>query len=185
MNEQSAREILVSLRGELEESRRVAAAAQKRTAAIEKLVEGYIELFPGLADETADIPRERKATVTLSPSRPKGQEAVLRVMAEPMNRGKFWTVAKMTDELHRREWSPDSDNPASAVRTAMIRVEQANPRVIKGSGATGTIVYYLMQDENDVPTFSGEPPQLAPGGVTGDRLRTAFPFGKDAEVASG
>jgi hypothetical protein len=66
----------------------------------------------------------------------------------------------------------------------MIRVERAHDHVKKGRGATGTIVYYFMTSDADVPTFSGEPLQLSPGGVSPDRLHYNA-FADPEGVASG
>lgn len=66
--------------------------------------------------------------------KPKGSEAVGIVAMEAIAKGHerdedgALTVAEIVRELDRRGWSPDSDNPKSAVRAAIRRLRDGDPR---------------------------------------------------------
>jgi hypothetical protein len=161
MDQNEAGAILRTLRSELLEAKRIVGAAQRREAALEKLVSGYLELFPDLATE---------ATVDATPNghepesgerKPRGQEAVLRILSSIEWKGRYWTLSAMTQALAERGWLPetksDTGNPENAVRTALTRLVESNDRVSKGRGATGTFVYYYRHDGMPEPVFSGSP----------------------------
>jgi hypothetical protein len=136
MNQAEARQILEALRGELESAVAKRTDLEKREAAIRKLIDGYLELFPGLASHQTLMPLPAPV-VSL---RPRGQEAVLRVMEDSV--GKWWTVGTMVHELEKRGWLPESEQPANAVRVAMERVvTAASPPYFKDKGASGTVTF--------------------------------------------
>ncbi len=129
MDRKEARRTLESLRDEV-------AATEKRLAALQKLVEGYLELFPELTD---DAPTNSAAAATNETNRPKGQEAVRQVMME--SPGKWFTVPLMLEELRKRGWLPETDEPGPAVRASLTRT-LADPRFRKGRGQkTGAVTY--------------------------------------------
>jgi hypothetical protein len=127
MDEATAKRAVDDLRMEI-------ARGEKRLAAQRKLVAGYLELYPSLATEEAGVP--------------KGQEAVRRVLTEAP--GKWFTVAQVVDELTNRGWTPESDDPANAVRSALARVETSDPFHIQkrtsGRGAGAGVVYRYSPD---------------------------------------
>lgn len=153
MDQEEARNILLSLRRELAGTRDVIEAAQRRANSLEKLVGGYIELFPGLS---GDAPSPEQ--MVDEDARPKGQEAILKVMEDYEFKGRYWTVAQMVDELSARGWMPESrGNPANAIRTALGRVYESNKdRVYKGQGRTGALVYFYRHPGAPEPHFAGE-----------------------------
>jgi hypothetical protein len=107
MERTEAVRILNALRAELVET-------ERRGAALRKLVDGYVELFPDLAD-----PIHANA-VAESETRPKGREAVRLVLME--SPGQWFTLPYMLDELQRRGWLPESNEPGNAVRAALTRL---------------------------------------------------------------
>ena len=153
MEQNQARDILRSLRSELAEANAVVAAAQRRVATLEKLVAGYVELFPDLADpepgEVGEPPVEER--------HPRGQDAVLKVMQSIEHKNAYWTVPKMVAELDRRGWQPETKgNPANAVRTALDRLAERDERVKKGRGGHGHVVWYWQGEGYPPPRFAGD-----------------------------
>lgn len=129
MDRTEAAKILTTLQHELTQ-------ADQRVAALNKLIEGYRELFPDL--EADDSPGE---VVADDPDRPRGVEAVVRVLQE--SPGKWFTVRLMTKELEQRQWLPTSADPESAVRAALARAHAGDEvHIDKGRGKkTGQITY--------------------------------------------
>ena len=121
VDENQAREILKSLRQEADEAQQAVVNARVRVAALGKLIEGYCELFPGLAKDVRRIAVEQAEATDAVPDRPTGQEAVLRVLSDITYRGRYWSPSMMVDELEGRGWSPRSDNPVNAVRTDVYK----------------------------------------------------------------
>ncbi len=149
MEQSEARRAVEALRRELAEAQAVVAGAQRRAAALDKLVEGYLELFPGLADPSSSAEGAEKA--------PRGQDAVLRIMESIENKGRYWTLPAMVDALTKHGWLPESKgNPANAVRTALDRLAERDDRVHKGRGSTGTVVWYWQGDGYPPPRFAGD-----------------------------
>jgi len=175
MDQAQAAQILHSLRAEATEARRTVADAEKRAAALDKLIEGYVELFPALAAESEPEASPDQVTLYLANGRtlsyidkPKGQEAVLRVLQATECRGRFWSVGEMTKELERRDWSPQPRNPnnpdfdpAGAVRSALDRVAEADPEhVYKHKGRNGVIWFY-RHEGMAAPNFAAGERSLA------------------------
>jgi hypothetical protein len=107
-------------------------ATEKRLTTLRRLLAGYLELFPDLVAKDPDLSGES--------ARPKGQEAVLRVL---MDSPRTWfTVAGVVKELAQRGWSPSSDDPENPVRTSLTRVEAGNPDIRKGQDKDSGAVAY-------------------------------------------
>ena len=158
MEQSEARKILLQLRRELTETQAVVEAAQRRTAALNKIVDGYIELFPELATLPAEMETSggHSKLVEIS-GKPRGQDAVQRIMASIEYKGRYWTVSAMVHEMEQRDWLPESKgDPANAVRTALDRLAERDERVHKGRGSTGTIVWYWQGDGYPPPRFAGD-----------------------------
>lgn len=154
MEQSEARRAVEALRRELAEAQVVVTSAQRRVASLEKLVEGYLELFPGLTE-----PASREAGVEKAP---RGQDAVLRIMESIGNKGRYWTVTAVVSALADHGWLPESrGNPANAVRTALDRLAERDERVHKGRGSKGTVVWYWQGDGYPPPRFAGD--DSAPG----------------------
>jgi hypothetical protein len=69
------------------------------------------------------------------PDRPRGAEAVRRVLAG--SEGRAWTAQEMMAELERRGWLPaESNRPLDAVRVAMTRAWKAPNSNIVREGST-------------------------------------------------
>jgi hypothetical protein len=129
-----ARELIDQLDREINEGQRVAAEALTRAEGALKAREGILAMFPKLLSppDGADDPAD---------DRPRGQDAVRRIMEDAP--GKWWTVTGLLAELHAREWMPESDSPANAVRVAVERVVTGDPdRFYKAKGEkTGATTY--------------------------------------------
>lgn len=137
---------LADARRAVDDLRSEITVTELRLSALRKLVEGYCELFPVLA---ADRPEDAGEGV------PKGQDAVRRIMMEFP--GRWFTVAQMVDELQRRGWLPESDDPANPVRTALTRVQAADPdNIEKGMTKDGVVAYGYMPSHLPTPGTSGQ-----------------------------
>jgi hypothetical protein len=116
-------------------ARRQMDLAQQTIQALTRVMDGYAMLYPDLRETEADAGQQRLlvgsaiAKATTSTSNPRGQEAVLTVMKEDGFANHRWTIADMTEELNRRGWPPESENPENAVRAALNRLAK-----IEGSG---------------------------------------------------
>jgi hypothetical protein len=154
MEQSEARDILRKLRTELTAAEEAVAAGQRRAAALAKLVDGYVELFPDLAHDDAQDTDEGEDERGV----PRGQEAVRRVMESIEFRGRYWTVTAMVQALEQRGWLPRNTkgDPAAAVRTALDRLSvKEGSRVHKGRGRTGTVVFYYEGEGYPPPQFEG------------------------------
>jgi hypothetical protein len=174
MDQLEAAEILRKLRKEHAEAAEALSASQRRLGALAKVIEGYLELFPSLAQPSGDS----VAAIPEDDGRPRGQDAVMQVLESIENRGRYWTVGQMVEELARRGWLPDSrgGDPGNAVRAALARAADSSDRVHKGRGRTGTIVYFFQHDGMEPPHFVG--PQ--PGGPPPPRRLAKPPSAVDA-----
>jgi hypothetical protein len=126
--------MLDSLKAEQAEAEAQLAQLQHRVASLRQAVsgiEGLLQLHK--PDESASVGESMlepaRDTAHASPNgraevdRPTSTEAVRRVLVETR---KPWTVKAMTEELNRRGWSPKSNSPEDAVRTAMARAWRAD-----------------------------------------------------------
>ncbi len=160
MERTEAERTLASLRGEV-------VATERRLAALGKLVEGYIELFPDLADSQVAVPSSPEWAEP--DNRPKGQEAVRRVMME--SPGQWFTVPYMLAELRRRDWLPESDEPGNAVRASLTRLV-VDPQFQKGRGAkTGAVTFaYKPHFADDTDHHAGAGESAPPSSTDPDGL---------------
>src|SRR6266508_5109485 len=118
MNSGEAERMLKSFKTELE-------GLERRATALRKLVEGF-EDYLALSEDAASttMPSSLSEGSEPSSSYPRGREAVLAVLAD-QGPGDWASIQDITDELTRRGWHPDSDNPADAVRAAVKRAADA------------------------------------------------------------
>jgi hypothetical protein len=124
----------------------------KRRDVLWGLLRGYADLFPEfqpLVDSVFRRPASvqgRTAQMALGApagsvdERPRGQEAVRRVLAD--SPGKWWTVGSVVKEMEHRDWLPDTEAPMPAIRTALERLA-SNPQhgVRKDKGKTGAVTF--------------------------------------------
>jgi hypothetical protein len=175
VHQAEARRILTTLRDELVEAEAAVVAAEKRVSALTKLINGYVELFPDLGEDAS-------IGDAGSDGRPRGVEAVRRVMME--SPGKWFTVKLMTSELRSREWLPESANPESAVRTSLTRAFESSDDIQKDRGKqTGQVTFSFRpadrtrswgdgaSDSADVSpeSYTSPRPALAFGAAVDDR----------------
>lgn len=106
-------------------------AARRKAAAIRKMIEAVVEMFPDLED---DLPED----LDDDHPRPRGAEAVRRVLEQ--NRGTYYTTKAIVALLGQQGWMPQSSNPSNAVRTAAERLVERGV-VEKDRAADGAVVY--------------------------------------------
>lgn len=149
MSEDEAILLAARLVGQLGESREEVDRAQRRAVGIRKMIDALVEMFPAVEDVLPD---------DLDPDevRPRGAEAVYRVLADRM--GKWWRVESIVEFLEEEEWLPDSANPAKAVRSALERGVTAGD-LEKGRSKDGGLVIYRVP-----PPKPPTPPKAGPGG---------------------
>jgi hypothetical protein len=75
-----------------------------------------------------------EAVLGIRGERLKGAEAVARVAWDAINEGNAedrdgaLTIPEIVEELRQRDWLPDSDRPEGAVRSAIRRLRDTDPR---------------------------------------------------------
>jgi len=143
---------LLELLGELQDE---ATELEQRLSGVRKLITGYTEVYPelaaevrigtgtsGLGDTAEDAPGEQI---------PKGQEAVKQVLYG--SEGEWFTVTRMANELRRRGWLGDASGAGGAVRAALRRAQEADPRIFRDRGAkTGALTYSFRPFEPHDPS---------------------------------
>lgn len=187
MNEDEAREIVRGLRSELAAARETVVAARRRADALTKVVEGYLELFPNLAEsirrQGPQAPSETPAAAPApkddqAPSEttdyPRGQDAVLRILKADEFRGRYWTINQIADELYQRGWPPrarsgealDRTQGLHSVRAAVARLAESG-QVHRGIGDRGHVVFYYQHPGTDPPAFRSQPKLMEDGKGSG------------------
>jgi hypothetical protein len=125
VSREEAKKLLDSLYGELGELQERMREAARQQRAVEKLIDGYEELYPDLS-RTEDDEDEEQA--------PRGQGAVERLLE---GRPGIWvTTRDVVLGLQRRNWLPESRDPVAAVRAALERAWTDPESLIYKSGPT-------------------------------------------------
>jgi len=147
--ESRVRQLLI----EIHELQQLAEAATRQATALENeatglanIVRAYVDTFPTLESllGNSSVPGPGGEA-------PRGAEAVrLILQAEP---DREWFVSELVNELRERDWLPDSDNPANAVRTALERLISSETSDIRKSRTPyNKVVYSYSPDyEPDAP----------------------------------
>ncbi|MEY2588816.1 MAG: hypothetical protein QOJ67_800 [Acidimicrobiaceae bacterium] len=151
-------------------ARLTAQTATKRATALEKVVAGYVELFPELKPLATEAQVELFLRLDQDDDHtPKGAEAVRRLMQERPNF--WWYISELVTALRERDWLPESDNPANAVRTACERLLNSDDSDLhKGRSYAGKVAYSYRPDD--------EPWD---GTLTSFRDSPESPYGEDEE----
>jgi hypothetical protein len=146
MNKEDSRRQFEAIMSEYRDLQARLTEGRARQTALYALLNGYMDIYPEFRDvmvvSNSQSSVDKNSTFEgLQAEKPRGQEAVRRVLQE--NPGRWFTVTGMVDELTSRGWAPDSDVPASAVRTALERLANQPESVIrKGRGEkTGAVTY--------------------------------------------
>lgn len=139
-----------SLATELASQRQIMEDAERKVAGLQKIILGYVEMFPELA--TLDINAEVKAAATDTDGRPRGAEAVRSILQD--SPGEPFTVSELVGLLRARGWLPESENPANAIRTALERLVAA-PDADVYKGKFGSSVAYVYDPDRERPTPGG------------------------------
>jgi hypothetical protein len=166
MDEQEARDHVIRLLTEWEAQRVVVEAAGRRARGLATIIRGYVEMYPEL--RTLVGPMESTfsvATVDVEDT-PRGAEAVRLILQERPDH--WWLVSELVYELKERDWLPDSDNPANAVRTALERLLVSETSdVHKRRNVKNKVIYAYLPDEapdppDQAPDPSSNPPSQPP-----------------------
>jgi hypothetical protein len=137
---------------ERNEARAEVVAARRRVMGFEMAISGYMQLFPELRRLLSQDEGDSDTTVSIS-DHPRGQAAITEILESLEYRGKYWTVKQMTEELQKRGWEPDSERPANSVRVALSRLVDSNPRITRGPGEHGNVVFYYQAEGSAPPRF--------------------------------
>ena len=133
-----ATERLTALVEQLVAARDAVTTAQRRVAAISKMIEAHVELYPALEDL---LPQDFDA----EEPRPRGAEAVFEVLPR-----EWRTVPGVLALLENRGWAPVSVNPANAVRTALERLVAAK-RIEKARSTQNEVIYRKPDIDDEEP----------------------------------
>ena len=147
----------MELAAEMTAARELAVANAQQATALQKIIWGYVEMYPELGklvEGQMDLPHAPPPPTDAGA--PRGAEAVRFILqAEP---GYPFYVSEVVDRLRNRGWLPaGSDNPANAIRTALERlVASAEDDVYKGQMRTvqGAKVTYTY-DPDRAPANQG------------------------------
>lgn len=155
MDEREVRVLVAQLLTDRERCREVADDALRRAAGIEAVISGYLQMYPGLADEF-ELPFDVGEMSPREGEAPRGAAAVRIILQESPR--KRWVVSELVDELRRRSWLPKSDNPANAVRAALERLlTKADSDVFKTPDKDERVVYYVYDPDRDPELFNPLP----------------------------
>ena len=146
VDQETLKRLVEQLRAEHEAVRAEYMKAQRRMSALRQAVESIEKLLETfvLVDATEEASTVEAAlaelgtssdqlNVVVDPDRPRGAEAVRRVLVE--EHGKAWTPRELAAELDRRGWAPESKSPVDAVRTALMRAWRAPDSGITREGS--------------------------------------------------
>jgi hypothetical protein len=117
---------------------------ERRLDVLRRLIDGYVELFPELAQAVGQRPSVPTNITSAPPTlpaeeRPKGQEAVRRILEDSERRA--FTVPEVVEELRKRGWLPPSEDPSAAVRAALTRLTSTHPHGYQKGRHQGTVIY--------------------------------------------
>jgi len=90
---------------------------------------------------------------------PKGAEAVRLILQESPN--EWFFVSELVQALKARNWLPDSDNPANAVRTTLERLFNTPDSDVKKSRDINDKVIYSYRPDDapaEPPSYNDEEP---------------------------
>jgi hypothetical protein len=151
-----ARQFLRRFQLERDRAKVMLEKAQQTFESSQIMIRGLLTGFPELADEVTD---EDLAGVGVDSDdeRPRGAEAVRSILQD--DPGVPYRVSELVRLLRERGWLPESENPASAVRTALERL-RATPKtsdIYKLNYVDGTVKYKYDPDyegaDNDEEPF--------------------------------
>src|SRR5438128_1511038 len=112
MQEEEAREQVRRLAADWFYQRATASEAAQQADALQRIIAGYLQVFPHLQEEVDKVTSGQEAPLLRSDA-PRGAEAVRLVLQETPD--EVWLVSELLAELRRRDWLPDSENPANAI----------------------------------------------------------------------
>jgi hypothetical protein len=141
MNLDEARAIIDELTRELVIERELAASAARKSAGLQTIIRGYVEMFPELA-ELAEV--DLVLEPDTSDGVPRGSSAVRLVLHD--SPGAWVLVSEVLNEVRRRGWVPDSDNPANAIRTALERLTATENSDVHKGKQDNNVVYGYFPD---------------------------------------
>ena len=148
MDKSQAHQMFATLSQELEQLRRKIEDMSRRESGLVKVIEGIEELYPELVPRPEPNGQGQGSKAT--PGRavnPRGQEAVLFVLedAEP----NWITIEDIANEIVKRGWSPDSEDPVGATRAATVRLfkKKAITRRKRGRSYAYRIAYSSKSSE--------------------------------------
>lgn len=158
MQFQEAQALVRQLAQEWAEQKHVASIATHQAAALGKIITAYVDLIPELALTVQEVTGQQPPDSAGDSSTPKGAEAVRIVLQENMKT--HFYVSEMVEQLRNREWLPESDNPANAVRAALDRLSSdTSSDVHKQRFADRTVTYVYDPDRDpEPPSYPDEEP---------------------------
>jgi len=160
MDEREAGEQVRRLTEEWVQQQQLAESSTRQATALSKIIKGYIEMYPELDDLVEDYVLDFSFD---RDNAPRGAEAVRLILQDAPNEWLY--VSELVERLKARDWLPESDNPANAVRTALERLvaNSAETDIVKHHHS-GKVVYGYMPDR------AASPPPSAGGGYDEEPL---------------
>ena len=161
----AAHQLLLETFIEREEAKDALTSARVTIESARLIIQGILRRFPDLESEIPGQLLRDSDDWETGDERPRGAEAVLSVLE--VNENKWFSVARMVDELAERGWLPEgSSNPSNATRAALERlVKTKDSHVEKAEAKTGGVIYRYSElpatDPWSLPAGAGiseEPP---------------------------
>jgi hypothetical protein len=144
MDRDKARQTLTQLRKDQLAATDTVRDLIRQMEARSKVIEGYEELYPELAENEDDSYEGTDDEQEEWPLVPRGQEAVRRLLSE--RPAQWWTIDEVVSEMYERGWLPGGKNPTAAVRAALGRLtDDPLSGVDKGRAKDGRRVYWRYQ----------------------------------------
>ena len=155
MDVDEAKKEVVRLINEWEVQQESAQEATRRAAGLQKIVAGYMEMFPELEEYVGAIVKSltESQAAPSEQGQPKGAEAVWRILQGLP--GELVLVSELVEMLKGRGWLPESDNPANAVRTALERLYANSEETDVVKGTRGNNVAYGYFPDREAPPRGG------------------------------
>jgi hypothetical protein len=139
--------LIQQLEGELDQAAIEQEEIGQRIRGYEQTLEGLCTLFPDLrqTDRESVVRRMARAIGAQQRHSMTPTEAVLAVLMDPQFEQRVWTVRQMTDEVVRRNWAPDTSDPANSVRASLGRLVNDHHSVYRVTAASDPQQRYAYQ----------------------------------------
>ena len=130
MNRDEATRILKDAVEARREARRAVRQGEATIEGMALVIQGVLRLYPDLESGEEFEWGDPETIDGEEDERPRGADAVRTILTDMADQ--WMTIDRVVEELDRRDWLPQSDNPSNAVRAALERARsQSEGRIEK------------------------------------------------------